>query len=356
MAVILSAAKNLALPCFQSEILRCAQDDSEGLGITAKAPEMLDQQSFRTADLCVVGNINRDVRISPIPAGDYLFADGETSVAAVTETAGGGGANSAFAAAALGARVAFLGRVGNDWLGDRLERALTSHGITPYLKRVPGCPTGTSVNLTFTSGRRHFLSCLPNNSGLAFEDLDLSALHGFGHLLRADLWFSEAMLFSGNERLFRRARELGMKISMDLNWDPRWGMESSLEIRKRKDAVRRVLPLVDLVHGNARELNEFADCNDLQQSLGALANWGAGAAVVHLGEKGAGYFKDGVWTVEAPVPASRQINTTGTGDVLSVCIILLERDKAGAVNEKLRLANRIVSQFISGERSLIPEL
>src|SRR5271157_124853 len=84
--------------------------------------QMLDEQSFRTADLCIVGNINRDVRISPIPADDYLFADGETSVAAITETAGGGGANSAFAAAALGARVAFLGRVGNDWLGDRLER------------------------------------------------------------------------------------------------------------------------------------------------------------------------------------------------------------------------------------------
>jgi len=317
---------------------------------------MLDEQSFRTADICIVGNINRDVRISPIPAGDYLFADGETSVAAVTETAGGGGANSAFAAAALGARVAFLGRVGRDWLGDRLERALAAHGITPYLKRAPGCPTGTSVNLTFTNGHRHFLSCLPNNSGLAFEDLDLSALHGFGHLLRADLWFSEAMLFSGNERLFRRARELGMRISIDLNWDPRWGVESSLEIRKRKDAVRRVLPLVDLVHGNARELNEFADFDDLQQSLRALANWGAGAAVVHLGEKGAGYFQNGVWTVEALYPASRQINTTGTGDVLSVCMMLLERDQAGTVNEKLRLANRIVSQFISGERSLLPEL
>jgi hypothetical protein len=60
--------------------------------------------------------------------------------------------------------------------------------------------------------------------------------------------------------------------------------------------------------------------------------------------------------VEAPFPASRQIQTTGTGDVLSVCMMLLEHDKAATVNEKLRLANRIVSQFISGERSLIPEL
>ena len=317
---------------------------------------MLDEQAFRTADLCIVGNINRDVRISPIPPGDYLFADGETSVAAVRETIGGGGANSAFAAAGLGARVAFLGRVGADSLGDRLEQALASRGIAPYLKRARGSPTGTSVNLTFTSGHRHFLSCLPNNSGLAFEDLDLSPLKGFGHLLRADIWFSEAMLFGGNERLLRQARACGLRVSMDLNWDPLWGVENQAEIRRRKDAVRRVLPLVDVVHGNTRELNEFADFDDLQLSLKALENWGAGAAVVHLGEKGAGYYQQGIWKVEKSIPASRQINTTGTGDVLSVCMMLLDRDKGRTVSEKLRLANLIVSQFISGERSLIPEL
>jgi sugar/nucleoside kinase (ribokinase family) len=317
---------------------------------------MLDEQAFRTADLCIVGNINRDVRISPIPPGDDLFADGETSVAAVTETVGGGGANSAFAAAGLGARVAFLGRVGKDWLGERLERALTDHGIAPHLKRAHGCPTGTSVNLTFTNGHRHFLSCLPNNSGLAFEDLALSALEGFRHLLRADLWFSEAMLFGGNERLFRRARDLSMRISMDLNWDPRWRAGTSVEVRKRKEAVRRVLPLVDVVHGNIRELNEFADSDDLPQSLRALENWGAGAVVVHLGEKGAGYYQNGAFTVEAPLPARRQLNTTGTGDVLSVCMMLLDREQGCAVSEKLRLSNRIVSQFMSGERALIPEL
>lgn len=317
---------------------------------------MVDERSFRSADICIVGNINRDVRLSPIPPGNYLFADGETSVAAVTETVGGGGANSAFAAAGLGARVAFLGRVGADRLGDRLEQALTTRRIAPHLTRAAGCPTGTSVNLTFTNAHRHFLSCLPNNSGLAFEDLDLSALRGFGHLLRADIWFSEALLFGGNERLFRQARDLGMRISMDLNWDPRWGVADPEETRKRKEAVRRVLPLVDLVHGNILELKEFADSDDLQQALRRLESWGAGAAVVHLGEKGAGYYQHRIWTVEASIPAARQIHTTGTGDVLSICMMLLDRDQGSTVSEKLQLANLIVSQYISGERSLIPEL
>jgi sugar/nucleoside kinase (ribokinase family) len=317
---------------------------------------MLDERFFSATNICIVGNINRDIKLSPIPPGSYLFADGETSVTSVTETVGGGGANSALAAAALGARVAFLGRVGADWLGDRLERTLTSHGISAYLKKVSGLPTGTSVNLTFTSGHRHFLSALPNNASLAFEDLDLSALAGYDHLLRADTWFSDAMLYTGNERLFRQAREAGLRISIDLNWDPCWGVGSPAEVQKRKEAVRRVLPLVDLVHGNTRELNEFADSNDLQQSLRALEEWGAGAVVVHLGAKGAGYYQHGLLTLEESVPARRQVNTTGTGDVLSVCMMLLDQEKSSPVSEKLRLANSIVSQFIAGERALIPAL
>jgi 2-dehydro-3-deoxygluconokinase len=317
---------------------------------------MLEERTLSAADVCIVGNINRDIKISPIAAGGYLFADGETAVRSIAETVGGGGANSALAAAALGARVAFIGRVGADSLGERLERTLASHNVLTYLKRVAGCPTGTSVNLTFSSGQRHFLSSLPNNSSLAFEDLNLSALAGFAHLLRADIWFSKAMLYGGNERLFRQARDAGLRISMDLNWDPAWGVENDAEVQRRKEAVRGILPLVDLLHGNTRELNEFADSNDLQQTLRKLENWGAGAVVVHLGPKGAGYYRQGVFTVQGSVPAGRQVNTTGTGDVLSVCMILLDRQTSSPVDEKLRLANLIVSQFIAGERSLIPPL
>jgi sugar/nucleoside kinase (ribokinase family) len=317
---------------------------------------MLDEGFFGTANISLVGNVNRDIRISPIPPGSHLFADGETSVTSVTETVGGGGANSALAAAALGARVAFLGRVGADWLGHRLEQTLTSHGVSAYLKKLSGCPTGTSVNLTFISGHHHFLSSLPNNASLAFEDLDLSALEGFDHLLRADIWFSDAMLYGGNERLFRHAHEAGMRISMDLNWDPQWHVGSPAEVQRRKEAVRLVLPLVDLVHGNIRELNEFAGSNDLQQSLRALEDWGVGAVVVHMGAKGAGYYRKGFLIVEDSVPARRQVNTTGTGDVLSVCMMLLDQERRSTIGEKLRLANLIVSQFIAGERSLIPAL
>jgi sugar/nucleoside kinase (ribokinase family) len=314
----------------------------------------LSEQLFKAARLCVVGNINRDLKTAPFLAGPGLLQDGETPVASIVETVGGGGANSAFAAAALGAKVAFVGKVGADALGDKLARRLAASGISAFLARDPARPTGTSLALTFADGHRHFVSCHPNNESLTSEDLDLRALDGFDHLFRADIWFSRAMLFGGNERLFRAARAAGLATSIDLNWDPQWGVAGAEAVQARKQAVRDVLPWVNLAHGNRRELNEFAGSDDLMTSLRRLEEWGVEAVVAHLGADGAGYYQRGHLTVEPAVPASRQVNSTGTGDVLSVCMMLLHQhpDVAG----KLRLANRVVADFIEGKRQFIPLL
>ncbi len=317
---------------------------------------MLDESIFRGVQLAIVGNINRDLKSSPLAPGDYLFRDGETPLAGVYETMGGGGANSAAIAARLGANISFIGQVGDDALGRQLEQALTRQGIHCHLHKAPNLATGTTLNLVFNTGQRHFLSCHPNNATLAFESLDLSALLNAQHLHRADIWFSNAMLFGGNEKLFRVARAAGVPTSIDLNWDPQWGHAGENEIQRRKEAVRAVLPLVDLAHGNGRELCTFTDAPELPEALTRLVEWGVGAVVVHLGSQGAAYFSRGEMCLEPPAAIARQLMATGTGDVLSVCLMLMHHRTDLAAPEKLRLANRIVAEFIDGRRRLIPEL
>src|SRR3954462_5380644 len=94
---------------------------------------MLIEPSFKGSSLCVVGNINRDVKTTPFKPGEHLLRDGESSVDTIRETIGGGGANSAFAAAALGAHVAFAGKIGDDGLGTRIHRTLENGGIDAFL-------------------------------------------------------------------------------------------------------------------------------------------------------------------------------------------------------------------------------
>ena len=311
---------------------------------------------FNGPPLCVVGNVNRDVKLLAVPESPRLFRDGETSVPGVVETIGGGGANSACVAAALGANVRFIGRLGTDALGDRLRQTMEQHGVRMYLARAAGCATGTSVALGFTSGQRHFLSHLPNNETLTFEDLDLTALDGCAHLLRADVWFSQAMLEGGNRRLFTEARRRGLATSLDINFDPRWSTGQAMEIAERKQCLRGVLDLTDLAHGNARELCAFTDSADLETALKRLTDWGVQAVIVHLGAQGAGYYTGGELIVEPPSLAEHPVHSTGTGDVLSLCMILLHGRRDISVRDKLRWANGVVREYMVGRRKLIPTL
>lgn len=317
---------------------------------------MAERVLFAGPPVCVVGNINRDVKVQSVPAAAALFKDGETSVPSITETIGGGGANSACAAAALGGSVRFVGKVGSDALGARLRHAMKSHGVQTRLNCDPHCATGTTVALSMTSGQRHFLSCLPNNETLRFEDIDLAALDGCTHLLRADVWFSEAMLAGGNLHLFNEARRRGITASLDLNFDPCWSTGAKEAIARRKELLRETLSLVDLAHGNVRELCEFTDSPDVETALKRLTVEGVKAVVVHLGSRGAGFWAEGKLTIEPPSPAHAVVNSTGTGDVLSICMILLHARNDLSIQEKLHCSNQVVSEFMEGKRTLIPAI
>ncbi|MHB8970100.1 MAG: carbohydrate kinase family protein [Pirellulaceae bacterium] len=312
--------------------------------------------SFPDAPLCVVGNINRDVKVQEIGDAQGLMRDGETSVSGIVETVGGGGANSACAAAALGAQVRFVGKVGTDPLAERLRQALADQGVRTYLACDPCRATGTTVALGFASGHRHFLSCLPNNESLAWDDIDLAALDGCAHLLRADVWFSLAMLEEGNQRLLAEARRRHVTTSLDINFDPCWRTASTSEIQHRKHLLRKILSLIDVAHGNVSELCEFTDSANLEISLQRLAEWGVKSVTVHMGAEGAGYYTDGELTVEPPDLAGAPLHSTGTGDVLSMCMILLHARQDLSIRQKLQLSNRVVCEFMEGQRNLIPAI
>jgi sugar/nucleoside kinase (ribokinase family) len=317
---------------------------------------MLDESIFRGSRLCVVGNLCRDVKTAPIEASEGLLCDGETPTAYIAETIGGGGANSALFAAGLGAESRFAGKVGDDSLGTMLEQYLCRRRIVPFVRHDPAVRTGSSLVLSYSNGSRHFISHQPNNETLGFPDIDLAILDGGGHLLRADVWFSQPMLAGGNARLLRAARDRGLATSLDLNWDPYWSCGDKDLIDSRKESVRQVLPLVDLVHGNINELNRFADSTDLTNTLRRITDWGAGAIIIHQGAQGAGYYCRGQLTVEPSVPVRRHVNATGCGDLLSVCMMLLHQQRDIPVSERLRVANCIVAQFIEGERDYLPPM
>jgi len=75
-----------------------------------------------------------------------------------------------------------------------------------------------------------------------------------------------------------------------------------------------------------------------------------------MGAQGAGYFREGRFIVSPAAPVERHRNTAGTGDLLSVCMMLLHgRDDVTSL-DRLRLANTIVAQYIEGRRDFLAPL
>jgi ribokinase len=90
-------------------------------------------------DVVVVGSCNLDL----VSSTDHLPSPGET-LRAVTyaEHAGGKGLNQAVACARMGARVAFIGCVGNDSAGTMLQELLESEGVDTTQLKTVDAPTG----------------------------------------------------------------------------------------------------------------------------------------------------------------------------------------------------------------------
>ncbi len=98
-------------------------------------------------------------------------------------------------------------------------------------------------------------------------------------------------------------------------------------------------------------LAHLAEEPDRQPCIRQLRQRYGHGVVVTLGEKGV-IADDGQGYCRVPAYPARTVDTTAAGDILSVCMILLH--EYPDVPAKLKLANTIVSQFIEGQRALIP--
>ncbi len=123
--------------------------------------------------VCVVGSVNMDTvfEVSVLPQS------GETVLAAsARSTPGGKGANQAVAAARAGARVRFVGAVGDDPVAERLRQHLRANGVdTEGLITVPG-PSGVAVVLVDSDGENTIVVAPGANGQLRLDSEQAGAL------------------------------------------------------------------------------------------------------------------------------------------------------------------------------------
>jgi sugar/nucleoside kinase (ribokinase family) len=250
-------------------------------------------------DIAIVGEINLDLILYGLP--EQMPTERELLASGFTITLGSSSAILAHNLAALGSRVGFITKAGNDSFGAMAIERLREREVD--LTRIAhGSKSGVTLILPHGS-QRHILTYPGTISELRFEDLDLEYLASAGHFHMSSLFLQRELLPRVPE-LFRRMKSAGLTTSLDTNDDPDDRWDAAL--------IEDILPHVDILLPNEREAMKLSQADSLDAALSRLAQK-VGTVVIKMGASGATAIRDGR-RVTAPAVPVTVIDPIGAGD------------------------------------------
>jgi sugar/nucleoside kinase (ribokinase family) len=288
----------------------------------------------RTPRVVVVGDLIYDLlaRIEgPVAFGTDTFA----SIHAI---AGGSGANAAAWLASLGVETHFVGRVGDDVLGEVLADELRGIGVTPHLAKDPSLGTGKVFVLVDGTGERTMITDRGAGEALNPEDLPNRLFDG-GHLHLSGYAFSGGSRRETALEALRLAREAGMSVSVDPS------SFSLLEAVGPKRFLRWTRG-TDLCFPNLEEGALLGGEWDPERVAERMLGHYRGV-VIKLGAAGALYAGVDGERVRLPAEPARVADTTGAGDALCAGFLtawLSGAPAGGALARGVELAARAVER------------
>lgn len=251
-------------------------------------------------DVTIAGELNLDLILYGLP--EQLQPERELLADHMMLTLGSSSAIVAHNLSALGSRVGFQSRIGDDPLGQIALGRLQESGVdVAKVQRVPGAVTTGLTVILHHEAWRNILTYMGTIAELTWEDLDLAYLADSRHFHLSSFFLHRSLRPRIGE-LFRYLKAKGLTISFDTNDDPddRW------------EGVGEVLKYVDVLLPNEREACKLAGTEDLETAIHGLAAQ-VPLVVVKLGAKGALAQRGS----ERIVSESRKlvpVDTVGAGD------------------------------------------
>ena len=222
---------------------------------------------------------------------------------------GGSPANVAVAAAKLGAKTAFVGKVGQDGFGTYLRQVLTESGVNVTGLHTDRAPTSLAVVSVSPEGERSFRFMRGADTNLSPDEIDEGWVDRSKVLHFGSVSLTAGMSRSATIFAARRAHKTGKVVSYAPNYRPSlW--------RGREEAMQWLqipLPLANLVKLTRRELPILTGSEEPERGSEILEDMGAELVVVTLGEEGTFYRWKGR-TGRVPGRAVETADTTGAED------------------------------------------
>lgn len=225
---------------------------------------------------------------------------------------GGAPANLAVAASRLGAKTAFVGKVGRDSFGDQLRTCLQDNNVDVSAMCVdPVQHTTLAVVTVDPTGERHFSFYRDPSAdvSLTSEEIPLDMLKNTKYLHFGSVSLTADPARTATLYAAKKARELGATVSYDPNYRASLWPDEATAIARMKEA----LPLADVLKVSDEELPLLTGTTDLEEGTSILAAQGISLVLVTMGPDGAFYRFQGKTGHVAGVPC-KVGDTNGAGD------------------------------------------
>lgn len=250
----------------------------------------------------VVGSANMDLvaRVARFPApGETILGEGFATYP------GGKGANQAVAIGKLGGSVTFVGKVGEDGFGDRLEASLRAAGVsTEGLARTPDQPTGTAIILVDDDAENQIV-VIPGANAALTPDEAATRIGASG----------------ASVALFQLECPIET-VRAGLAEAKRCGMKTILNPAPAAPLPPAMLRDVDVLTPNRTEAATLTGLSgEPDEMIAALLDMGVGAVAMTRGKEGCVYGTPGR-TVAIPSIAVEAVDTTAAGDAFNGALAL----------------------------------
>lgn len=281
-----------------------------------------------------------------------------SKVTAFMPKPGGAPANVAVAGARLGARTAFIGKVGQDFFGESLADTLRRQGVETRGIRFDADARTTLALIAQPSAQLNEYIFYRNpgaDQRLRVDELDRELLTTTRALHVGSLALSAEPSRSATFEAVRLAKQNRALISFDVNYRPAlW--RSAHDARAQSMAL---LPEVDLLKVNETELELLTNVAEVEKGSAMLRARGPKLVIVTLGAAGS-YFRAAQASGFVKAFAVNAVDSTGCGDAF-VGALLTQVIKFGMAQldariwDALRFANA-AGALTSTRRGAIPAL
>lgn len=252
------------------------------------------------------------------------------------EVGGGPAATAAVAAAKLGAKVDFIGRVGDDDTGNRLLAELESLGVnTRYTRIVKGARSSQSAVLVDAGGERIIANYpspdLPADADW-LRDIDFS---------QWDVVLADVRWHDGAKQAFTLAREQGVTTVLDADITPQ--------------DISELVALSDHAAFSAPGLLRLTNIPEPVNALKKAQTLTNGHVYVTQGKEGCYWLEKGD-LCHQPAFAVEVVDTTGAGDVFHGALAVNLAQQA-RVEEAVQFASAVAALKCTrpGGRAGIPD-